>query len=44
MYTALGYGWGNSTLAFIAIGIGIPAPLLVWKFGRKLREKAQSSY
>jgi MFS family permease len=37
MYDALDYGWGNSLLAFIAIGIGIPAPFLLWKFGEKLR-------
>ncbi|KIN02226.1 hypothetical protein OIDMADRAFT_103416 [Oidiodendron maius Zn] len=44
MYSALGYGWGNSTLAFLAIGIGIPAPVLIWVYGPKLRAKAQSSY
>jgi multidrug resistance protein len=44
MYSALGYGWGNSTLAFIAIGVGIPAPLLIWVYGLRLRAKAQSSY
>ncbi|KAH0140980.1 hypothetical protein KCU86_g24028, partial [Aureobasidium melanogenum] len=30
MYNALGYGWGNSVLGFIAVGIGIPAPFLLW--------------
>jgi multidrug resistance protein len=44
MYQVLGYGWGNSTLAFIGLGIGIPAPLLIWIYGAKLRAKAQSSY
>lgn len=38
MYTALGYGWGNSVLAFIAIALGIPAPIFLWKFGEKLRK------
>ena len=37
MFDALEYGWGNSVLAFIGIGIGIPAPLIIWKFGPKLR-------
>lgn len=37
MYNALDYGWGNSLLAFVGIGIGIPAPLLLWKYGAKLR-------
>jgi multidrug resistance protein len=44
MYAALGYGWGNSLLAFFAIGIMIPAPLLVWLYGPKLRARAPSSY
>ena len=37
MYQRLNYGWGNSLLAFIFIAIGIPAPLILWKFGAKLR-------
>ena len=38
MYNALQYGWGNSLLGFIAIGLGLPAPWLLWVFGKKLRE------
>lgn len=37
MYSKLGYGWGNSTLAFIFIALGWPAPLILWKWGAKLR-------
>ncbi|KAG9522882.1 MFS multidrug transporter-like protein, partial [Aureobasidium melanogenum] len=37
LYAKLGYGWGNSLLAFIFIGIGIPAPLILWKYGARLR-------
>jgi MFS family permease len=37
MYAALGLGWGNSTLGFIAIAL-IPAPLLIFKFGGKIRK------
>lgn len=37
MYAKLDYGWGNSVLAFISIGIGIPAPIFLWIFGEKLR-------
>ena len=44
VYAALGYGWGNTTVAFIALAIGIPAPLLLWKSGPGLRAKARSSY
>jgi hypothetical protein len=42
MYDALDYGWGNSVLAFVGIGIGLPAPFLLWFYGPKLR--AQSKF
>jgi hypothetical protein len=41
MYNALGYGWGNSVLGFIAVGLGLPAPFLLWKFGERLRAKSK---
>ncbi|CAG9941122.1 unnamed protein product [Clonostachys rosea f. rosea IK726] len=44
MYKALGYGWGTTTLVFAGLIIGLPAPLVIWFFGAKLRAKAQSSY
>ncbi|KAH7314191.1 major facilitator superfamily domain-containing protein [Rhexocercosporidium sp. MPI-PUGE-AT-0058] len=34
---ALGLGWGNSLLGFIAIVL-IPAPLLIYRFGAKIRK------
>ncbi|EYE96666.1 MFS transporter [Aspergillus ruber CBS 135680] len=37
MYQALDYGWGNSLLAFVAIGLGVPAPVFLWFYGEKLR-------
>ncbi|KAL4945091.1 hypothetical protein BDV06DRAFT_55394 [Aspergillus oleicola] len=40
MYDALHYGWGNSLLGFIALGLGIPAPIFLWKFGALLRKKS----
>jgi MFS family permease len=40
MYSALGLGWGNSLLGFLALGIGIPAPMLLWMFGERLRKKS----
>ncbi|KAH8899812.1 MFS multidrug transporter [Thozetella sp. PMI_491] len=40
MYDSLGYGWGNSLLGFIAIGIGWPAVVIFWKYGKTLREKS----
>ena len=44
MYETLGFGWGNSLLAFAAIAIGLPAPMLIWTYGARLRAKAKSSY
>lgn len=40
MYKALDYGWGNSLLGFIGMGIGLPAPLLLWLFGEILRKRS----
>ncbi|POR31946.1 Major facilitator superfamily transporter [Tolypocladium paradoxum] len=37
MYQHLGYGWGNSLLAFTSIALGLPAPALLWFYGAKLR-------
>ncbi|KAI9343295.1 major facilitator superfamily domain-containing protein [Zopfochytrium polystomum] len=39
MYDSLDYGWGNSVLGFIAI-VGIPAPLLVYRYGAYFRAKS----
>lgn len=44
MYSALGYGWGNSTIALVGIALGVPAPLLLWYFGARLRAKAGSTF
>lgn len=40
MYNSLDYGWGNSLLGFLSIVIGIPAPILFWKYGEILRLKS----
>lgn len=40
MYGALDFGWGNSLLGFVALGLGIPAPFMLWKYGEKLRGKS----
>ncbi|KAL2059970.1 hypothetical protein VTL71DRAFT_10125 [Oculimacula yallundae] len=37
MFTALGVGWGNSVLGFVAVAIGIPMPVLLWRYSEKLR-------
>ncbi|KAF2019077.1 MFS general substrate transporter [Aaosphaeria arxii CBS 175.79] len=39
MYQALGLGWGNSVLGFIALGL-TPVPILLRRYGKLLREKA----
>ena len=40
MYQALGYGWGNTVLGFAALAIGVPAPMLMWRYGEMLRAKS----
>jgi MFS family permease len=40
MYSKLDYGWGNSLLGFVAVGLGVPAPILFWVFGKRLRERS----
>jgi hypothetical protein len=37
MYQSLGLGWGNTLLGFISLAL-IPVPLLMYKFGGKLRK------
>ncbi|KIN08255.1 hypothetical protein OIDMADRAFT_100107 [Oidiodendron maius Zn] len=37
MYAALGLGWGNSVLGFIALAL-IPAPMFIFKFGARMRK------
>ncbi|KAJ5122069.1 major facilitator superfamily domain-containing protein [Penicillium atrosanguineum] len=44
MYQVLGYGWGNTTIGLIGLVFGLPAPLVIWYYGAKLRAKAYSSY
>lgn len=40
MYKSLQYGWGNSLLGFISVAIGIPAPIFLWRYGEKLRQRS----
>jgi len=37
MYAALGYGWGNSLLGFIALAM-CPLPFLFIKYGERIRK------
>jgi hypothetical protein len=36
MYAALGIGWGNSLLAFLALAC-LPVPFLLLRYGEKMR-------
>jgi MFS family permease len=44
LYDSLGYGWGNSLLAFLSIGIALPSTGILWHYGPRLRARQQSSY
>ncbi|KAK2613919.1 hypothetical protein N8I77_000787 [Diaporthe amygdali] len=37
LYAKLDYGWGNTMLAFVGVAIGWPGPILLWRYGEKLR-------
>ncbi|KAH8697387.1 major facilitator superfamily domain-containing protein, partial [Talaromyces proteolyticus] len=37
LYDKLGYGWGNSLLAFVWIVIAIPVPVVLWFWGTNIR-------
>jgi hypothetical protein len=38
MFNSLGLGWGNSVLAFIAVGFA-PVPWLIYRYGETMRTK-----
>lgn len=40
LYDRLGLGWGNTLLAFLAILIGWPSPIMLWFYGEKLRKRS----
>ena len=37
LYHRLDWGWGNSVLAFIAFAFCVPAPLILWVYGARIR-------
>jgi hypothetical protein len=37
MYATLGVGWGNSLLGFIGLPMGLVAPVVLWRYGSRLR-------
>ncbi|KAI6130537.1 major facilitator superfamily domain-containing protein [Pisolithus croceorrhizus] len=40
MFNALGYGWGNTLLAGLAIIIGIPFPIWIYYAGERIRSRS----
>lgn len=44
LYRSLGYGWGNTLLAFLSFGIALPSTGILWRYGANLRARQQSSY
>lgn len=43
LYDSLGYGWGNSMLAFLWVVFCFPLPVVLWLWGDKLRAMGRSS-
>ncbi|KAF4835247.1 putative transporter [Colletotrichum tropicale] len=44
LFKALGYGWGNSLLASIFMVLGLPAPLVLWFWGERLRNLGKKGH
>lgn len=43
LYDRLGYGWGNSMLAFLWVVLCFPLPVVFWLCGDKLRAMGRGS-
>lgn len=43
LFGNLGYGWGGTILALVAVIIGVPAPILFLKYGDRLRRNSRFS-
>jgi hypothetical protein len=43
MYATLGYGWGNSLLAFVVLGLIGPSCWVFWRWGHKIRAVGRKS-
>ncbi|KAJ3904032.1 MFS polyamine transporter [Lentinula edodes] len=41
MYNAIGFGKGDTILAAVSIAIGLPAPIIFWKYGKAIRMKSK---
>lgn len=38
MFAVLGWNWGGSLMAFLSL-VALPAPAIMWVYGRRLRER-----
>ncbi|KAF6810660.1 MFS multidrug transporter [Colletotrichum sojae] len=43
LFGQLGYGWGNSLLGFVFTALGLPAPLVIWLWGSRLRSLGKTA-
>jgi hypothetical protein len=43
MYEALGFGWGNSLIAFISLAM-IPIPFAFYAFGERIRKSTKVTF
>lgn len=43
LYSAAGYGWGNTMLAIVSLIISIPAAVLIWIYGARLRSQSSKA-
>lgn len=41
LFQDLGYGMGGTVLFCLSMCLGIPAPLLLWKFGARIRARSR---
>ena len=44
MYHSLGYEWGNSLLAILSLTLGLPAPLLLWRYGARISASGEPQW
>ncbi|KAK0702160.1 MFS multidrug transporter [Lasiosphaeris hirsuta] len=41
LFGQLGYGWGGSVVGLASVVLGIPAPWVIWVYGRRLRQSGR---
>lgn len=44
LYHRLGWGWGNTVLALISLIVALPAPLILWRYGPRLRAMSRPDW